>query len=75
MNHTFYIRLYVFGQYVNAVSQKQKVDLNNYFDVVHPGVPVIKPKIVCKPELQYTADCPPYIRLMVDNLYQQAFSR
>lgn len=74
MTHTFYLRLYVFGQYVRSISRKQKVDLKKYFTVVHPGVPVIKPKTACKPELQYTADCPPYVKTVVENLYQQAFN-
>jgi hypothetical protein len=73
MNNRFYACLYNFGQQIKAVSISEKVKLNNYFIVVHPGVPVVGRRQKLKPMLDFVDDCPEPIRYKIINLYQQAF--
>lgn len=73
MNSRFYICLSSFGQRIKSVSRSEKLPLNNYFNVIHPGMPIIGRRNNLKPRLDFAEDCPDSIRSKILTLFQQAF--
>jgi hypothetical protein len=73
MNHTFYTLLYTFGGRVRSVSRQYKIQFKRYFVLVHPGVPLVRPRKTVLPELEFSPDCPPEFKPIITNLYQQVF--
>lgn len=69
----FYKKLTRFGRLVHERSRDKKVDISNYFTVMHPGHPVVKNSDTAQPSLRFEEKCPRYVKREVSELWKSVF--
>lgn len=73
--NAFYQKLTEFGTLVHTSSRAQKVDISNYFTVVHPGHPVVKDIDTARPAIRFNDKCPRSVKREVAGLWKMVFGR
>ncbi|WDF56743.1 hypothetical protein [Mucilaginibacter sp. KACC 22063] len=70
----FYKRLVAFGHLVQNLSHETRTNYKDYFDIEHPGFPVINAKgRQVTPRINFIKRCPKTTRSTIIDLYKQCF--
>lgn len=71
----FYKRLVAFGHLVQSLSHENRTNYKEYFEIEHPGYPVIRAKgKQVAPRLSFDKKCPRKERSLIKSLFNQCFS-
>lgn len=71
--NSFYQKLTRFGTMVNTTSRERKMDMANYFTVLHPAYPVFNDNEQVKPAIQFSKRCPSAVKREVAQLWKSVF--
>lgn len=69
----FYQKLTYFGTLVHTLSRRKKLDMANYFTVVHPAYPVVKDTDQVRADIRFANKCPKAIKQEVGVLWHMVF--
>ena len=73
--NAFYQKLTEFGTLVRTTSYAKKLDMANYFTVMHPAYPVIKTEDTPRPAIRFTQGCPRAVKREVATLWKMVYGR
>jgi len=73
--NAFYQKLTKFGTLVHSTSRAKKMDISNYFTVVHPAYPVVKDTDTARPAIRFEDKCPRAVKREVAGLWKMVFGR
>lgn len=71
--NAFYQKLTEFGTLVNSSSRVKKMDMANYFTVLHPAHPVLKSSDTPRPGIRFEDSCPRAVKREVAILWNMVF--
>ena len=71
--NAFYQKLTEFGTLVHSSSHTKKMDMANYFTVLHPAHPVVKNSDKARPGIEFTNGCPRAVKREVAVLWKMVF--
>jgi hypothetical protein len=71
--NAFYEKLTQFGTLVHTTSHAKKLDMANYFIVMHPAHPVVKNSDHTRPAIRFTEKCPRAVKREVATLWKMVF--
>lgn len=66
----FYQKLTQFGTMVNISSREKRMDMANYFTVVHPAYPILNDNDQAKPTIQFSDRCPGSVKREIAALWK-----
>jgi hypothetical protein len=73
--NVFYQKLTQFGTMVDISSQEKRMDMANYFTVVHPAHPILNDDDQEKPAIRFSDRCPHMVKREVAALWKIVFGR
>lgn len=71
--NAFYQKLTQFGTMVHTSSREKRMDMANYFTVVHPAYPVLNDNDQAKPAIRFSERCPRSVKREVGLLWKSVF--
>ena len=71
--NAFYQKLTEFGTLVHTSSRAKKMDMANYFTVVHPAYPIVKNTEKTRPGIRFSESCPRAVKREVAVLWKMVF--
>jgi hypothetical protein len=71
--NAFYKKLNEFGTLVHASSRTKKMDMADYFTVVHPAYPIVKNTEKTRPDIRFNDGCPRAVKREVAVLWKMVF--
>jgi hypothetical protein len=71
--NAFYQKLNEFGTLVHVTSHAKKLDMANYFTVMHPAHPIIKNTEQTRPAIRFEDSCPRSVKREVAMLWKMVF--
>ena len=73
--NVFYQKLTQFGTMVHISSREKRMDMANYFTVVHPAYPIMNDNDQAKPAIKFNDHCPSTVKREVAALWKVVFGR
>ncbi|GAB3912073.1 hypothetical protein [Mucilaginibacter boryungensis] len=73
--NAFYQKLTQFGTLVHTSSSVKKMDMANYFTVMHPAHPIINDEESPRPAIRFEEKCPRAVKREVAILWKMVFGR
>lgn len=71
--NAFYQKLNQFGSMVHSTSHEKRMDMANYFTVMHPAYPVLDSNEQTKPAIRFSKQCPRSVKREVAALWKLVF--
>ncbi|QKJ31031.1 hypothetical protein HQ865_15130 [Mucilaginibacter mali] len=71
--NAFYKKLTQFGTLVHHTSHEKKLDMANYFTVMHPAHPIIMDEEDTRPAIRFKERCPQSVKREVAALWKTVF--
>lgn len=71
--NAFYQKLTQFGTMVHTSSREKKMNMANYFTVVHPAYPVLNDNDQARPAIEFNEHCPRSVKREVAFLWKSVF--